>query len=146
MKGTYVGDQNPVERLRNKLSPFLNLVSILDKWKEKIEFKMPLASTAGDLIKQEIELCAKYISEIHDHLDDLDNVDSIEETLIPLEEANSAAHEFHRKMKTYPKPNGLACPLCKKELMDSEAAILCTSPAKRKVQCSSCDYIGYRIC
>jgi len=45
-----------------------------------------------------------------------------------------------------PQPNGIACPNCSEELMDSNPMVTLTShPAQKNVHCSSCDYVGYRI-
>ena len=44
-----------------------------------------------------------------------------------------------------PKPNGIECPICKSELLDSNPSITLTSyPAKKNVHCASCGYAGYR--
>lgn len=49
-------------------------------------------------------------------------------------------------MKNKPHPNGITCPNCGEELMDSIPMIILTSnPPQKKVCCSSCDYVGYRI-
>lgn len=43
-------------------------------------------------------------------------------------------------------PNGLACPWCGKELMDTCPAItLASYPPKKDVHCSNCTYKGYRV-
>ena len=45
-----------------------------------------------------------------------------------------------------PRPNGIACPACGKELVDTRPyALLTSSPPKKDVSCQSCDYSGYRI-
>jgi len=45
-----------------------------------------------------------------------------------------------------PKPNGIACPKCNKELFDSCPDVLLTSLLPQKnVHCPSCGYVGYRI-
>lgn len=44
-----------------------------------------------------------------------------------------------------PKLNGIACPKCGNELLDTNAAALLSNPPKRSVHCSSCDFIGSRI-
>ena len=46
---------------------------------------------------------------------------------------------------TYPQPNGIACPKCGAELMDTDGMILTSYPAQRNVKCSKCEYVGYRI-
>jgi hypothetical protein len=45
-----------------------------------------------------------------------------------------------------PVPNGIACPICQKEMMDSSPMMVLTSiPPKKSVHCPSCDYKDYRI-
>jgi hypothetical protein len=45
-----------------------------------------------------------------------------------------------------PIPNGIACPKCGEELMDSNPMLTLTSfPAQKNVNCSKCDYVGYRV-
>jgi hypothetical protein len=47
-----------------------------------------------------------------------------------------------------PVPNGIACPKCGEELLDTQPNVtLASMPPKKNVGCSSekCDYIGYRI-
>lgn len=64
--------------------------------------------------------------------------------LIPLEEHNAQAREvyWHRNL---PKPNGIACPKCGEELLDSNPdVILPTAPSQLNVHCV-CGYKGYRV-
>lgn len=43
-------------------------------------------------------------------------------------------------------PNGIACPNCGEEMVDSNPMITLTSyPAQKDVHCPSCKYSGYRI-
>lgn len=45
-----------------------------------------------------------------------------------------------------PVLNGIACPECGEELMDSNPMEILTSfPAQKNVHCSKCSYKGYRI-
>jgi C4-type Zn-finger protein len=45
-----------------------------------------------------------------------------------------------------PRPNGIACPKCGNELMDTNPMMTLTSyPAQKNVHCSKCEYKGYRI-
>jgi hypothetical protein len=45
-----------------------------------------------------------------------------------------------------PRPNGVACPQCGKELLDSDPNMrFSSSPPKMNVHCASCDYTGYRV-
>lgn len=67
-----------------------------------------------------------------------------------LTEHNQEMHEAHHKaVEEYGKPklNGIACPECGAELMDSTPHITLTSnPPQKNVKCSVCDYVGYRVC
>ena len=45
----------------------------------------------------------------------------------------------------YPKKNGLKCPNCEEELLDSDKMVLYSSPLKKNVHCENCGYRGYRI-
>jgi DNA-directed RNA polymerase subunit RPC12/RpoP len=64
-----------------------------------------------------------------------------------LDEHNSIAWSNQSSMfDNSPKPNGIACPNCGEELMDSHPMITLTShPAQKNIHCPSCDYRGYRI-
>lgn len=49
---------------------------------------------------------------------------------------------------TSPRLNGIACPKCGKELLDTKPnEMLASMPPKKSISCSSkkCDYTGYRI-
>jgi DNA-directed RNA polymerase subunit RPC12/RpoP len=69
--------------------------------------------------------------------------------LLSLDEHNSNAWSTQVNMNMYssePKRNGIACPKCGNELMDSNPMMTLTShPAKKNVHCSKCGYTGYRI-
>lgn len=68
--------------------------------------------------------------------------------LEPLEEFNADRAKIYQPIVyslPLPIPNGLACPECGKELMDSDGMILTSNPPQRNIQCSDCDYRGYRI-
>jgi len=62
-----------------------------------------------------------------------------------LQEFNDNALMLHVNSTTYPKPNGIECPECKKELMDSDSMVLYSYPAQKNVECE-CGYKGYRFC
>lgn len=62
-----------------------------------------------------------------------------------LEEFNKDTFDCFAKNNTYPMPNGIECPECKKELMDLDSNILCSFPPKRNIGCE-CGYRGYRYC
>ena len=64
-----------------------------------------------------------------------------------LDEHNANAWSTHSAMfSDAPSPNGIACPECGEELMDTNPMITLTSlPARKSVHCPSCDYSGTRI-
>jgi len=65
-----------------------------------------------------------------------------------LEENNALAFSGTRVDFNSPKLNGIACPKCGSELLDSQPNVTFTSnPAQKKTKCSSekCDYNGYRF-
>jgi hypothetical protein len=63
-----------------------------------------------------------------------------------LEEHDSEAWSTQVNMfSNQPKPNGIACPECGGELMDTNPMVTYTSyPARKSVHCD-CGYKGYRI-
>jgi hypothetical protein len=64
--------------------------------------------------------------------------------LISLEEHNKkhgTLYDFTR-----PRRNGIACPACGCELIDSNpSTVLASYPPQYRVHCSSCDYHGTRF-
>lgn len=45
-----------------------------------------------------------------------------------------------------PRPNGIACPKCEKELLDTCPGImLASNPPRKYVHCPACGYRGYRL-
>jgi hypothetical protein len=45
-----------------------------------------------------------------------------------------------------PVPNGISCPMCEKEMMDSNPMMMLASiPPKKNVHCPSCGHSDYRI-
>jgi hypothetical protein len=66
--------------------------------------------------------------------------------LIPLEEFNNFVWLQAKDNLDGPRLNGLACPDCKQELMDTEPYVTKDRwPEQKKVQCSVCEYKGYRF-
>lgn len=62
-----------------------------------------------------------------------------------LEEFNKERQEYFELNSNKPRPNGIKCPECGKELMDSSPMIvLCSIPPKKDVYCKNCKYTGYR--
>lgn len=65
-----------------------------------------------------------------------------------LKEQNSINSTFHwAMMGQNPTFNGIACPKCGEELLDTQPNVTLTSmPPKKNVGCSNdkCDYTGYR--
>ena len=69
------------------------------------------------------------------------------EKLKTLKEHNEKRRNDHLSLNdNSPQPNGIACPDCDAELLDSEPMMtLLSNPPKKNVHCDSCKYIGYRI-
>jgi hypothetical protein len=66
--------------------------------------------------------------------------------LITLSEHNSI-NRLTYNLDSSPQPNGIACPDCGEELLDSNPMeTLASNPPQKNTKCSSCDYTGYRIC
>jgi hypothetical protein len=61
-----------------------------------------------------------------------------------LEQHNKETVDYLYQMNTYPRPNGIACPKCGAELMDTNSEVLCSNPPKHNINCSKCEYRGYR--
>ena len=69
-----------------------------------------------------------------------------EKILKTLEEHNETKSDFYREMTGGERLNGIACPNCGAELYDSSPMVIFTSsPSKKNVHCSKCNYVGYRI-
>lgn len=73
----------------------------------------------------------------------------MEKKLKSLEEHNNITSTFHRGfLPQTPVPNGIACPKCGEELLDSQPNVtLASMPPKKNVHCSNekCDFRDYRI-
>lgn len=65
-----------------------------------------------------------------------------------LEEHNASRSKAYDVMasRNLPRPNGIACPKCGTELIDSDPTMtLASNPPQKNIKCPSCDYVGYRI-
>lgn len=65
-----------------------------------------------------------------------------------LAEHNAQASAFHNSFNYMGNPikNGLACPKCGNELLDSTPNMTLTSmPPKKSIHCDKCEYKSYRI-
>ena len=63
-----------------------------------------------------------------------------------LEDFNSDQHKKYDRPKV--AKNGIACPKCGAELIDtSPGTILASNPPQKNIGCEveGCDYVGYRI-
>lgn len=66
--------------------------------------------------------------------------------LISLEDHNRSRAQRVGQFGSAPIPNGIACPECGKELVDSTPDMVLTSwPAQHRVHCPSCNYTGTRL-
>jgi predicted RNA-binding Zn-ribbon protein involved in translation (DUF1610 family) len=70
----------------------------------------------------------------------------MKKNLKSLDEHNTTATAWNASLyANTPQPNGIACPNCGEELMDSQPMMTLTSnPPKKNIHCPSCDYVGYR--
>jgi hypothetical protein len=68
-------------------------------------------------------------------------------TLISLEQHNqNKRNSRNNRDPNAPRPNGIACPGCGSELVDSSPCLtLTSSPPQKNTRCDSCGYTGYRI-
>lgn len=64
--------------------------------------------------------------------------------LISLEEHNNIFNAF--QYENVKVGNGISCPNCEEELMDSDNYILTSNPPSRNVKCSKCIFKSYRNC
>lgn len=66
-----------------------------------------------------------------------------------LDEHNAArrlAHDDWWQHMNEPRKNGIACPQCGGEMVDTNPSITLTSnPPQKNVSCPACSYTGYRI-
>jgi len=61
-------------------------------------------------------------------------------------EKHNKEHRNSYSIINKPCPNGIECPKCKKELLDTEPInILTSNPPQNHVHCPACGYSGYRI-
>lgn len=50
-------------------------------------------------------------------------------------------------LRNEPKPNGIVCPDCGEELLDTNPfSTITTNPPQKHIHCPKCGYSGYRIC
>jgi hypothetical protein len=63
-----------------------------------------------------------------------------------LADANRDAHRRHaRSISSEPLLNGIACPKCGSELLDSRPDVVLPSlPPQKNIYCTGCGYRGYR--
>jgi hypothetical protein len=65
-------------------------------------------------------------------------------------------HDYNRRKRaeyeatswdsSVPTPNGLACPQCGVELMDTDPGVtLMSNPPQKAVHCEACGHQGYRV-
>lgn len=65
-----------------------------------------------------------------------------------LNDFNNERLAVHDAENTVPLiKNGIACPSCGKELVDSNPnQMLLTDPPQKQIECGSCEYTGHRYC
>jgi predicted RNA-binding Zn-ribbon protein involved in translation (DUF1610 family) len=68
----------------------------------------------------------------------------MEKKLKTLDEHNKIMNDLYFKEKD--NHNGIACPKCGEEMIDTNPNVTLTScPPKKNVGCEKCGYTGYRI-
>ena len=69
--------------------------------------------------------------------------------LLTLEEHNAArraAHKHRVRIMNRPVFNGIACPKCGEEMMDSNPSItLASNPPQKNILCPKCNYKDFRV-
>lgn len=66
-------------------------------------------------------------------------------SLLSLEDFNARQAQI-RHEQAGPRPNGIACPECNLELVDSQPQYtLASSPPQKEIHCPACQYRGYRL-
>lgn len=63
--------------------------------------------------------------------------------LMSLDQWNTEASRLHSLR--YPRLNNIACPKCGAELQDVDGLRTLSNPPKVEVECSVCDFTGYRV-
>lgn len=68
----------------------------------------------------------------------------LKKSLISLDKFNEQKQAEYKKERNL---NGIACPKCGEELMDSDKSVLLTFPPRKRVNCpnSDCGFLGTRI-
>jgi len=61
-----------------------------------------------------------------------------------LAEFNDEALALYKKLTTYPKLNGIACPSCGNEMVDIDKSVLVSNPPKKNISCPKCGHQDYR--
>ena len=71
----------------------------------------------------------------------------MKDTLIPLAGWNRRRMErYHLLRSRKSRPNGIACPECGSELLDTDTAQpLSSSPPRLAIHCEHCRFRGYRV-
>ena len=69
----------------------------------------------------------------------------MEKKLVTLAEFNDSREKLCT-LRDEPILNGIECPECGDELYDSSPnEIICTYPARKKIHCNKCWYVGSRV-
>lgn len=63
-----------------------------------------------------------------------------------LKDFNANRRKIYDLAGPRPRPNGIECPICGAELMDSKPTVtLMSNPPQKNVHCPKCEYRGRRI-
>lgn len=106
-------------------------------------------SASGALVDSSILARAKVEIEAALHMQQAIESGRAVRELVPLQEFNvERAAKRHAQDDAIgkPRPNGIACPTCGKELIDSQPLMTLSShPPQKHVQCTACGFAGTRF-
>jgi len=72
VSGSYIGTQTPIERLRNKLTPFLTIVDLLER-DENIVLPFVDNDFKNEIFEKCLDTCIGFKEDIKIHLSDCEN-------------------------------------------------------------------------
>lgn len=110
-----------------------------DYMREVARLEAEIDKRESQRVAQE-ELIDQLLRELRDRA-----VGTCTESMKSLDEWNAERLEAHRRANEYPRPNGIACPDCGAELLDTNAIVLTSYPPKANVHCAGCGWHGYRV-
>ena len=65
--------------------------------------------------------------------------------IMPLQSLDDHNKQRQIELPKYPRPNGIACPKCGKEMHDLNANVLTSIPPKKAVSCLECGHNDFAL-